>query len=221
MLSYGAKFVSMDKYGLDAGAENGAAADPAHSTWFWNADHWNNYLLFSKTLHEATNLPVTLWQLPVGHINGSTSSNPYTGGTFADQANTSQHYEDSAPSFFFGDSFNLSGSRLAYFSTNAGNDPKVTVSGNTVTWGSHMAEAAASRDQPGPLRRGGRRQHPRHRLAAERRILVDHQGPTLLRRAGRAVGPPSCSDPSAPPCWAEPFDEIETTFPAYHRIGRL
>ncbi len=144
VLSHGAKFVSIDKYGLDAGAENGAAANPAGSTWFWNADHWNNYLLFAKTLHDETKLPVTLWQLPVGHINGSTSANPYTGGTFADQANVSGHYEDSAPDFFLGDSFTLSGERLAYFAKNQGKDPKITVSGNTVTWGSHMAEAAAA-----------------------------------------------------------------------------
>ena len=144
VLTYGASFVSIDKYGLDAGAQNGAAANPAGSTWFWNADHWTNYLLFVKTLHDVTSLPVTLWQLPVGHINGSTTANPYNGTTFADLTNTSQSYEDSAPDFFFGDSFTLSGNRLAYFSTNKGNDPKVKVVGNTVTWGSHMAEAAAA-----------------------------------------------------------------------------
>jgi len=36
ILSYGAGFISLDKYGLDAGAQNGAANNPEASTWFWN-----------------------------------------------------------------------------------------------------------------------------------------------------------------------------------------
>lgn len=142
ILSYGANFVSIDKYGLDAGAQNGAAADPAASTWFWNADHWSNYLLFAKTLHENTGMPITLWQLPVGRINGTTQSNPYdASGTFADLNNTSQHYEDSAPSYFFGDTFQTTDSRAAYFGSNQSGDAGVTVNGNTVTWTSHMRDA--------------------------------------------------------------------------------
>jgi hypothetical protein len=39
--TYGATLVSVDKYGLDAAAETGAASNPAASTWFWNADNWN------------------------------------------------------------------------------------------------------------------------------------------------------------------------------------
>ena len=41
ILSYGAGFISLDKYGLDAGAQNGAAGNPEASTWFWNNDHWH------------------------------------------------------------------------------------------------------------------------------------------------------------------------------------
>jgi len=145
ILESGANFVSIDKYGLDAGAQNGAAANPASSTWFWNADHWNNYLLFAKTLHTNTNLPITLWQLPVGHINGTTTANPYdASGTFADLNNTSQRYEDSAPSYFFGDSFNTSASRAAYFGTNQAGDADITTSGSTVNWKEHINEALAS-----------------------------------------------------------------------------
>ncbi len=68
ILSYGADFISIDKYGLDGGQQQNAPKDPAKSTWFWNHDLWKNYLLFTQTLHETTNKPVTLWQIPVGHF---------------------------------------------------------------------------------------------------------------------------------------------------------
>ncbi|MGB8451915.1 MAG: chitobiase/beta-hexosaminidase C-terminal domain-containing protein [Anaerocolumna sp.] len=138
--SYGADFVSIDKYGLDAGISS--PSNPSASTWFWNLDHWNNYLLFNKTLHQESGLPVILWQIPVGHINQSTSENPYNHGTFPDLGNTNQHYEDSAPTFFLGDTFTTSGTRFNYFSTNQGSDSKLTVSGNQITWNSHAREAA-------------------------------------------------------------------------------
>ncbi len=138
--SYGADFVSIDKYGLDAGISS--PSNPSASTWFWNLDHWNNYLLFNKTLHQESGLPVILWQIPVGHINQSTSANPYNQGTFPDLDNTNQHYEDSAPTFFLGDTFTASGTRFNYFSTNQGNDPKLSVSGSQITWNSHAREAA-------------------------------------------------------------------------------
>ena len=142
ILSYGAGFISIDKYGLDAGAENGAAADPASSTWFWNVDHWNNYLLFAKTLHNATDLPVTLWQIPVGHINSSTAVNPYdVDGTFDDLTNTNRNYEDSAPTFFLGDTFIADGLRHDYFASNDGGDSGVSVSGSEITWEAHMEAA--------------------------------------------------------------------------------
>ena len=138
--SYGADFVSVDKYGLDAGISS--PSNPSASTWFWNLDHWNNYLLFNKTLHQESGLPVILWQIPVGHINQSKSENPYNHGTFPDLDNTNQHYEDSAPTFFLGDTFTTSGARFDYFTTNQGNDPKLSVSGNQITWDSHAREVA-------------------------------------------------------------------------------
>ena len=103
VLSHGADFVSIDKYGLDGAAQNGAAADPAASTWFWNSDHWHNYLLVVKTLSQTTGRDVILWQIPVGHINDSLAANPYdASGTFEQLENTTRKYEDSAPTFFPG-----------------------------------------------------------------------------------------------------------------------
>ncbi|OJH37454.1 fibronectin type III domain-containing protein [Cystobacter ferrugineus] len=142
----GAEFISIDKYGLDgAGAAGANPNDPASSLWFWNADLWNNYLLFVRTLKETLSLPVVLWQVPAGHINGTQQRSPTeynASGTFPDLNNTVQRYEESAAPYFFGDRLTLSGNRLAWFSKNVWNDPKVSVSGNTVTWGSHIPEAA-------------------------------------------------------------------------------
>ena len=141
--SNGANFISIDKYGLDAGISS--PANPSASTWFWNADHWNNYLLFTKTLSTAAGKPAILWQIPVGHINTSQLANPYSAGLFPDLNNTSQHYEDSSPDFFLGDSFQPGSGRFSYFSTNLGADPKISTSGGTtVTWGSHMQETKNS-----------------------------------------------------------------------------
>lgn len=143
--SHGAKFVSIDKYGLDAGGVEGVAAtDPSKSTWFWNIDHWNNYLAFTRGVNATAKLPVILWQLPAGHINNSLSPSPYAqNGQFPTLTNQAQSYEDSAPVYFFGDRFDVtSGPRLTWFGT--GQDPKLQVAGSTVTWGPHMQEAAAA-----------------------------------------------------------------------------
>lgn len=139
--SYNADFISIDKYGLDGGYEDNAAANPKSSKWLWNADIWNNYLLYTKTLHEVTKKPVILWQIPVGHLNHSEEPNPYNGGKFNDLTNKVANYEDSAPTYFFGDTFTPgSDVRKEYFSTNLANDSKIKVSGNTITWGDHMQE---------------------------------------------------------------------------------
>jgi len=144
--TYGAKFVSIDKYGFDAtGAEASAATNPAGSIWFWNDDLWNNYLVFVKTMKTTTGLPVVLWQLPVGHINGTTLNDPYsTQQVFPDLTNQDRQLQDSAPDFFLGDTFVTSGAPFNYFSQDLGSDPKVTVNGQSITWGSHMADAAAA-----------------------------------------------------------------------------
>jgi hypothetical protein len=143
---YAAEFVSIDKYGLDAMcAEPGLAADPARATWFWNNDLWHNYLLFAKTLKQTLALPVVLWQVPVGHVNGTTRTSPAeynASGRFPTLPNQSQQCEDSASTFFFGDTFTATGGRLEYFARNEWRDPKLTVAGGTVTWGAHLQEAA-------------------------------------------------------------------------------
>ncbi|WP_432799674.1 glycosyl hydrolase family 18 protein [Poriferisphaera sp. WC338] len=140
--SYGANFVSIDKYGLDAvGYQSGAAADPESGTWFWNQDHWDNYLLFTKTLHETTERPVTLWQIPVGHINGSQSVSPYTGDQFADLPNTTARYEDSAGTYFFGDTFTGDQRRVDYFGSDADGSGGVTVDGDQITWAGAFEKA--------------------------------------------------------------------------------
>ncbi|WP_113672903.1 hypothetical protein [Vallitalea guaymasensis] len=145
--SYGANFVSIDKYGLDGGGVTPqAAADPAGSTWFWNSDIWNNYLEFVKVMNTSSNLPVILWQIPVGHINTSQASNPYNNGLFPDLNGTSTKYEDSAPVYFLGDIFKPgSTERFNYFKLNAHNDNKITDNGtDTITWTHHMDKAKES-----------------------------------------------------------------------------
>ncbi len=142
--SYGAAFVSVDKYGLDAAAETGAAANPQISTWFWNETLWVNYLTFAQAMGTESKLPVVLWQIPVGHINHSELANP-AGGLFPDLANVSTKYEDSAPDFFFGDTFDpgsTAPNRLSYFSVS---DPLMGVrtQGEVVTWPSAMNLAAS------------------------------------------------------------------------------
>lgn len=138
ILSSGADFVSIDKYGLDAGFSS--PADPARSTWFWNSDHWNNYLLFAQTLGETAGKPMVLWQLPVGHSNSTARISVRTGAPFPDLPNTSQHYEDSAATFFCGDTITEATSlRAAYFAQNKAADPGLSANGLTVTWGEHLS----------------------------------------------------------------------------------
>jgi hypothetical protein len=138
----GASFVAIDKYGLDAGAEAGAARNPAASTWFWNGDLWNNYLLFASSVHTTLALPIVLWQMPVGHINSTQATSPYSkDGAFVDLPNTPQRYEDSAADFFFGDTLVTSATRAEYFSKNDWKDPAVRSNGQEVTWGDHMGAA--------------------------------------------------------------------------------
>jgi hypothetical protein len=133
MITADADFVSIDKYGLDgAGAAGANPANPADSYWFC-------------TLRDELDLPMVLWQIPVGRINttGTPSPTEYNpSGRFPDLDNTSQRFEDSASSYFFGDTFTTSGARLTYFARNDSGDPLISVRGSTVTWGSHMRAAA-------------------------------------------------------------------------------
>lgn len=146
-VDYKTDFIAIDKYGLDGGQQADAGTKPEGSTWLWNADLWNNYLLFVKTIHDTSKLPVILWQIPVGHIDNSTLVSPYTGNPFSILGNaTSSRYEDSAPTFFLGDTFSATNllRTNAYFALNLSNDPKISQNGSQITWGSHTQETVDS-----------------------------------------------------------------------------
>jgi hypothetical protein len=90
-------------------------------------------------------LPVILWQIPVGHINTTKLANPYDpSNVFPDMIDSNRQLEDSAPGFFLGDTFSTTGARYTYFSANLSQDPKVTSDGSSITWGSHMSDAASA-----------------------------------------------------------------------------
>lgn len=149
--SHGADFLVIDKYGVDGRCiyrdpETGKVVVDA-TAYFWNNDHWMNYLLFAETLFKCSRKPVVLWQLPVGHLNSSTAISARTDQEFPNLPNTKNKYEDSATTFFFGDVFNALGHvvdasspmRLDYFSENQANDPtlKKSILGR-LTWGNHI-----------------------------------------------------------------------------------
>lgn len=146
VLSNDADFISIDKYGLDAMGQNNTP-DPADCTWFFNNDHWNNYLHFAKKVHETANKPVVLWQLPVGRINGSLYQSAYTNALFPAMNNTPTQYEDSSTDFFLGDNIipNIQ-NRNDYFAQNKWNDPKLLYTPGTgiVYWQGHLQEAKQS-----------------------------------------------------------------------------
>ena len=142
--------VSIDKYGLDAlgrDSPNNTNADPLTTpqdyTWFWNNDHWLNYLEFVKSLNQLTKKHIVLWQIPVGHINNSQTISEYTRSIFKKLDNTSMKYEDSATTFFFGDEVVMeSPERMTYFSQNKHGDSKLKVNQteNKITFQDHIVE---------------------------------------------------------------------------------
>jgi hypothetical protein len=157
-------FISIDKYGLDGAGYNEGYKKPAESTWFWNANLYDNYLAFASTLaypniSGVTNLPIVLWQLPVGHLNGSQESSPYTGVPFRNLQNISTSYEGSSAPYFLGENFHVgrdsggtsdeqvkckvNGKTMPYFAC-PDNYNGVSVSGSSVSWKNHMQEAANS-----------------------------------------------------------------------------
>lgn len=150
ILSHNADLVSIDKYGLDAiGREspNNTNANPLTTpqdyTWFWNNDHWLNYLEFVEALHQLTKKHIVLWQITVGHINDSQTISAYNGAKFPKLNNTTTKYEDSATSFFFGDQVKMeSTERMTYFSQNKHADTKLQVDAvnSTITFGNHIQE---------------------------------------------------------------------------------
>ncbi len=144
VLTPGAKFLSIDKYGLDAvGFEASAASNPGGSTWFWNAEHWMNYLTFVRAMHDKSELPIVLWQLPIGHIDESLDISPYhESGKFPVLGNTGRSLEDSTTTFFFGDTFiSRSETRRDFFADSAPGSTHVSINDNQVTWNNHWQEA--------------------------------------------------------------------------------
>ncbi len=140
ILSYGADFISIDKYGLDAMGQNNTP-NPADCTWFFNVDHWNNYLHFVENMHKTAQKPIILWQIPVGRINESLYASAYNNQTYPNVDNTPTKYEDSSTDFFLGDSFlPMDPNRINYFMDNKWNDPKLYYAWGSgiLHWENHM-----------------------------------------------------------------------------------
>ena len=94
-------------------------------------------------------------QILQGHINGSTT----LPGT--DLSNTVANFEDSATSYFFGDSFTATDGRLDHFSENQGR-PRISVS-ETPSTGVSTRPPPSKRGDVSPVRRGlgiSTREHP-------------------------------------------------------------
>jgi len=135
--SHGASFFSIDKYGLEWSLTT-ADKNPIPNAWAFNNDHWNNYLLYAKSLKDTINLPCVLWQLPVGRSNGSHYISPYTGQRFPDMNDTSGKGQDSATTFFFGDTFSPPREYYNYWAQNKWGDPLFSADGTNITYGSHL-----------------------------------------------------------------------------------
>lgn len=136
--SYGASFFSIDKYGLEFSLVT-ADKNPIPNAWAFNNDHWNNYLLYAKSLGDIINLPCVLWQLPVGRLNGSHYISPYTNQRFPDMDDTSTKGQDSATTFFFGDTFTPPREYYNYWAKNEWNDPLISSDGTNITYRSHLS----------------------------------------------------------------------------------
>lgn len=145
-IGYHADFAAFDQWGQDFGILRDP--NPAADIRYLNAAHWSNYLLYVQTIRQSLGLPAVLWQIATGHLNSTQTASPTywnASGKFPDLDNLSaEQNEDSASTFFYGDSFTSSGNNLSFYGGNPGADPKVKVNGSTVTWGSHLPEAAAA-----------------------------------------------------------------------------
>lgn len=132
-------FFSVDKYGLSfRGVDEISMKDASKSAWGWNHDHWMNYLYYCKVLSNTLGLKCALWQIPSSHLNSSKSLNPYTKKEFKDIENVPGAYEDSAITFFFGDTFKPSSLEKEYWSKNDHKTNLVEVVGDNVIWKSIM-----------------------------------------------------------------------------------
>ncbi|MDO8526075.1 MAG: hypothetical protein Q7T03_00135 [Deltaproteobacteria bacterium] len=138
VLSHGAKSIFLDKYGLDGAAIFCAdsARHPKDCIWFWNSDHWNNYVAFVDSVHKELQTPVILWQIPMGHLNNSDEPG-------APLPNTDRKYEDSGAAFIFGDTFNpTTPERSDYFGRVS--DYKTTRNGTAITIHSHISDLVSA-----------------------------------------------------------------------------
>lgn len=130
------------------------AVDPGGASYpyFWNGDHWNNYLEFVRSVRDTTKKPIVLWQIPMGHLNQTLSVHDKSQKIITPLANVDGSWEDSAQTFFFGDVFKpgnwpnpINGAkRIAYFSQNGWNDPSISFDQTTgqSTWDSHFKNLA-------------------------------------------------------------------------------
>ena len=99
-------FFVVDKGGMSFRGTNAESLKSAESSVDgWNSDHWYNYLLFCMTLKSTLNKNCILWRLPTGHLNYSRTINPKTREPFKELLNVPGEYEDTAVTFFFGDTF--------------------------------------------------------------------------------------------------------------------
>jgi hypothetical protein len=130
--THGATFISTDKYGLDFKALGGI-----ENAWAFNRQHWLNYLLYCKTLSETMELPLTIWQAPVGHLNISNSINPRTGNKYMPLLNSGTSWEDSTTTFFFGDNFTPKQTEYNHWA--AGPDVIKNIDGS-LSWPSMISE---------------------------------------------------------------------------------
>jgi GH18 family chitinase len=149
-MNYLTDYISIEGWGYDGGYDIGegstAYTNPSGSSWFWNMQHWDNYLMAANILNQSTGLGIIL-NGNSGHIDSSLAQSPayyHSNNKFPSLVDTTSAYEDSAPDFFFGDTMYVSsGNRLAWFSTIASGDTAgLSVNGNTVIWNQHITKAA-------------------------------------------------------------------------------
>lgn len=137
ILTHQPDFISIDKYGLDA--EGYSSAGVTTNPWWFNHDHWDNYMMYAKTMHQVSGMDMILWQLPVGRINGSHYQSAYTGNQHNDLTNTAQKYEDSTLDYFFGDKFTETDpTRFIHFTQNLAADSTLSSLNDTITWQQHI-----------------------------------------------------------------------------------
>ncbi len=141
ILTSGADFVSIDKYGLDAGIQS--PDDPASRPGFGTATIGTLLAVRQNPgpgPGQAHGAVAAARGARQRHLAGQRAH----GQAFPDLANTSQHDEDSCAPFFLGDTITEATSlRAAYFAQNKAGDAALSASGLTVTWGEHLSALPA------------------------------------------------------------------------------